>query len=211
MRLGSLVRVWYTDDDVWHERLVLLRGGGKDEYWVVTPDQDLYEENLGGDAEDGPQRVRVVPYGTRTRYTRPVYKFKEEVTAEFLEEKILQAWREHESAYGGPPLDDEVVVFPDGSNRSLFAIGPRRRLRRKSHAEQLPRGAAAQGDAAPAGHGHEKLESDFDSWVVVYSTRESLLGTQVSPSQDVPLVRTGAHARKLYTSGGDVVLARGLD
>ena len=63
MDLGSLVRVWYSDDNVWHERVVLLRGMGPNMFWVVTPDMDVYEEDLGGNAENGPHRVCVGVYG----------------------------------------------------------------------------------------------------------------------------------------------------
>ena len=34
---GSKVVVFYTDDDVWHERYVLLPGQRPEVYWVLTP------------------------------------------------------------------------------------------------------------------------------------------------------------------------------
>ena len=136
-------------------------------------------------------KVRLVLYGTRTRYTRPIYKFREEITPELLEEKILEAWHEHEAS-----LEDEEVDFPDGTTR----IGTSSRLRRKSHAEQLPFGAGVD-------RGLAQPEDASEVWVVVYSTRESLLGTQVSPFGMYPWLNRG-QAYKLYFNEGDVVLAR---
>ena len=211
MELGSLLRVWYSDDSVWHERLVLLRGRGDDMYWILTPDMDLYEENLGGEAEDGPQKVRVVPYGVRTRYTKPVYKFRDEITVAFLESKIVEAWREHEATYGSPVEGDEDVVFPDGTSRKLFSIVPRRRLRRKSHAEQLPVGSgrAAAFTSPVEVRGPDEGNSEMEVWIVVYSSNRELIGSQVSSSSEVPTVRLGGQAYKIFAKDGQVLVVRG--
>ena len=61
--VGSKVVTWYSDDSVWHERLILSPGDGDGVYWVVKADHDIYEETLTGGQADGPARVRFVPFG----------------------------------------------------------------------------------------------------------------------------------------------------
>ena len=51
MEIGTKAVVFYTDDVVWHERIVLLPGHDPNVYWVLTPDEDIYEEDLGGKAQ----------------------------------------------------------------------------------------------------------------------------------------------------------------
>ncbi|CAE6954480.1 unnamed protein product [Symbiodinium sp. CCMP2592] len=137
---GRLLRVWYSDDDVWHERLVLLPGRRADVFWIVTPDIDIYEENLAGNASGGPEKVRELAHGARTRYSRPVYKFR-------------AAWREHSDVCGMPPeIKGLSVDLPEGSEQPLERLlggpsTPRRRLTGKGHRD---RGAqAAFGDIGP--------------------------------------------------------------
>jgi hypothetical protein len=43
---GDYILVWYDDDMVWHERLLVASLGGT--VWVIaTPDGDRYPEDLG--------------------------------------------------------------------------------------------------------------------------------------------------------------------
>ena len=60
MPVGYLA-VFYSDDDVWHERSLLAQAGA--ERWVITtPDDDLYVENvMYTDPESGPCRAVVIP------------------------------------------------------------------------------------------------------------------------------------------------------
>ena len=53
MEIGTKAVVWYSDDTVWHERLILLPGSAPGLYWVWTPDGDIYEEDLQGKAKEG--------------------------------------------------------------------------------------------------------------------------------------------------------------
>ena len=60
---GMILAVFYSDDTVWHERLVLWPSMDPDSsststWWIVTPDFDVYPESLD-DPSTGPQRVRI--------------------------------------------------------------------------------------------------------------------------------------------------------
>ena len=102
MEIGTKAVVFYTDDVVWHERIVLLPGHDPNVYWVLTPDEDIYEEDLVGKAQDGPDKVRVVPPGIRTlaNLRKGIYRFRGEMDDAFLEGKIREAFQSHASAEG---------------------------------------------------------------------------------------------------------------
>ena len=61
MESGSKLVLFYSDDDVWHERYVLLPGSSEGLYWICTPDDDIYGENLSSNGDDGPSKVKPVP------------------------------------------------------------------------------------------------------------------------------------------------------
>lgn len=55
---GQTLAVFYEDDTLWHERLLLWRLN--DGCWfVLTPDLDIYAEDVSGSGVDGPSRVKV--------------------------------------------------------------------------------------------------------------------------------------------------------
>ena len=55
---GQTAAVFYSDDNVWHERLLLWRF--QDGTWyILTPDQDLYAEDLRCLGGDGPIKVKI--------------------------------------------------------------------------------------------------------------------------------------------------------
>ena len=75
IRPGDTLAHWYLEDEYWHERKALWRV--KEGVWVVvTPDLDIYSEDLRGVA-DGPSRCKVK--GVHFRYWSRVggssYKF----------------------------------------------------------------------------------------------------------------------------------------
>ncbi|CAE7794892.1 unnamed protein product [Symbiodinium sp. CCMP2592] len=209
MELGSLLRVWYTDDDVWHERIVLLHGDGDDMYWVVTPDLDVYEENLGGNAVDGPERVRKVAHGARSRYNRPIYRFRDVVDNAFVSKYIKEAWREHEGLHGMPPETEGVQVhLPDGFVKDLVSFGPRFRVREKSAPGTPTRPAVVDARAASSGAGGSP-PVDFETWVVMYQSNGEGLGEQVVPPKDAGLLRTEGRCYKIFDREGVVCLVQG--
>ena len=94
-RAGIRVVVFYQDDTVWHERFILAPGQVAETYWILTPDDDMYEEDLRGRSPDGPSRVREVPPGIRTlpNLRTSVYRFRDTMTDSTLKGKIREALR----------------------------------------------------------------------------------------------------------------------
>ncbi|CAE7628065.1 pksN [Symbiodinium sp. CCMP2592] len=134
LRPGNKAVVYYDDDDVWHERRVLLPGGSPESYWVRTPDADLYEEDFQGGSSEGPRRVRHVPFGVKTlpNLRVAVYRFKEDLTDDDLRKWIKEAIQEHTRSYGREPdLSDVQVELADGSLAPIQdVVGVRRPARR---------------------------------------------------------------------------------
>ena len=88
---GDAVLVWYSDDDVFHERCLLWEG--KDGQWsVLTPDDDIYVEDLSCKADDGPERVILLPADrTVPRLGRVgVYRFRAWPSDDDLKKAIRQ-------------------------------------------------------------------------------------------------------------------------
>ena len=134
MEIGTKVVVFYTDDDVWHERLILLPSREENTYWIITLDGDIYEEDLGGKAIDGPDRVRVVPPQLRTlaNLRRGVYRFREDYR--------LLSGREGPGSLAATSkqlgvqqdMGDLAVRLPSGMRKTLSDLIPRHRLRGKA-------------------------------------------------------------------------------
>jgi hypothetical protein len=74
---GDAVLVFYEDDVVWHERLLIYPVQGL-RWYILTPDGDEYAETLRGDAE-GPSRIRQLGphYATPGGLYAGVYRFKD--------------------------------------------------------------------------------------------------------------------------------------
>ncbi|CAE7272241.1 unnamed protein product [Symbiodinium sp. CCMP2592] len=150
MRLGTLLRVWYSDDNVWHERVVLLEGRGPD---VFSPDDDVYQEDLGGAAVDGPEKVREIPYGTRTRYSKPVYKFRVDIDESFIRGNVRRAWEDYVTTYGVAPETDGREL-PEGGSLPLSALAPG-----KSRRRLVAKGPQLRSGNAPAGQSWRSSET----------------------------------------------------
>eukprot|EP00971_Amphidinium_carterae_P298113 5923617-Amphidinium_carterae.1 len=78
LKVGSYTSVFYRDDTVWHQRLLLWRRKGCFSRWVIyTPDGDLYEEDFAGDPGDGIARAVLHSVGQdRPRCLRGAYRFR---------------------------------------------------------------------------------------------------------------------------------------
>ena len=50
---GQIAVVWYSDDNVYHERLMVWKVTDT-KWYVLTPDGDLYAEDWSGLVDDGP-------------------------------------------------------------------------------------------------------------------------------------------------------------
>ena len=93
MEIGSKYVVFYSDDDVWHERYLLLPGDEEGHFWLWTTDDDVYEEGMRGKSVDGPAKVRFVPIGVKTlpNLRKAVHRGRDEVTDQALLTKVREA------------------------------------------------------------------------------------------------------------------------
>ena len=106
---GSYVMVWYSDDNVWHERLCLWPLGRY--RWIIyTPDRDLYVEEFGGGG-DGPEKIRLVgPRGGVGGVRGGMYCFPSRPDEGQLRKLILEAAAESEHEVVEGPAPDKVFL-----------------------------------------------------------------------------------------------------
>ena len=92
---GETLAVFYSDDTVYHERLVLwrLREGI---WYILTPDFDLYAEDLRCAGGDGPSKVKIQGRDFRywSRVGGPAYRFADRLSDEDFRGRIREAYRE---------------------------------------------------------------------------------------------------------------------
>jgi len=137
---GQEILAWYNSDDVWHHRLVLAHVTGKS-YVIMTPDQDVYVENLPG--RDGASKVLIVKSNTDWPETEEEqYLFEERPGTEELQSALVEAQKVAEAACRRRRVDYVAAEsFMDESGRVFpivdFLQGRHRRLRGKSHPSLL--------------------------------------------------------------------------
>lgn len=159
---GSLVLVYYEDDDVYHERYILW-ALGNDEFVILTPDFDRYVESYavrGGDITDLVllPRSRRLPSGLGAR----AYRFAEYLEHDELRKQIRGAFADGRAHLGvDPPLpvyavnqEGNKIAFDDFFGGHFLA----RRVARKGAQRALP---PSTGGPLPLGHdGKEESEDD---------------------------------------------------
>ena len=114
----------------WHERILLLPGNSPGGWFVLTPDEDIYEESLWS-----PPLRRVLrcegsrlPAGLGAAHGEPVYRFRAVVTMATFRRAVADAQKqkdEDEEMAPPPPLtladdrDEEkwVSLMPDGMGK----------------------------------------------------------------------------------------------
>lgn len=99
---GQVLAVFYEDDTFWHERLVLWRLSDK-VWYILTPDGDLYPENLACEGGDGPNRVKVkgIDFKYWSRVGGRSYRFAKPLDSDAeLRKFIKQAYKEAEAVPG---------------------------------------------------------------------------------------------------------------
>ena len=65
---GTSALVWYSNDDVWHERLLVYPARSAGGFYCLSPDGDFYVEDLRGAGRVGPSRVvQLEPGGSAPR------------------------------------------------------------------------------------------------------------------------------------------------
>ncbi len=101
---GDSIAVWYSDDTVYHERLLLWRTSPTC-WYILTPDGDTYEEEYDcRDPDIGPARVMVkgVDFQYMSRLRPAVYRFKEMPGRDELIDHIKGFLRMKGMAHVGP-------------------------------------------------------------------------------------------------------------
>ena len=92
MKPGKKFLLWYSDDHVWHEALCGLVVGGVSVV-MLTPDDDLYIEDISCRGVDGPIKIRsmgpnnTIPSGLRGR----VYRFRERITDDLIKSTLRRS------------------------------------------------------------------------------------------------------------------------
>ena len=88
---GDKVIVWYSDDSVYHER-VLLWKTGESTWYIVTPDHDVYVEDFN-DPANGPARFHIkgLHFKYYSRLSHGVYRFDDELSEDELKKFIEEA------------------------------------------------------------------------------------------------------------------------
>lgn len=81
---GDKILVWYSDDTVYHERILLWKVNAST-WYILTPDFDVYPEDLE-DSANGPERfhIRGIHFKYPSRLAQGVYKFKNDLTEDEL-------------------------------------------------------------------------------------------------------------------------------
>lgn len=88
---GDRLAVWYSDDDIYHERVLIWRVSDSS-WFILTPDLDLYEE-VFDDPASGPQHFKIkgVHYRYNSRLRGGIYRFALEPTEEDMKKHIFAA------------------------------------------------------------------------------------------------------------------------
>ena len=122
IKAGTHVLLWYDDDDVWHEALVMFVIGGE-EVILYTPDHDLYIEKIGCKGIDGPSKLRgLTDRGTLPRNLRGrAYRFRVQPTETELRSVFRQATKIAEEERRMTDLPEEIIDH-SGAVRSLDAF-----------------------------------------------------------------------------------------
>lgn len=89
---GDKILAWYSDDTMYHERILIWKASGTSAWYILTPDDDLYAEDYN-DPENGPASflIKNQHFAYYSRLSHPVYRFANEPTEEELKGYIERA------------------------------------------------------------------------------------------------------------------------
>ena len=162
LRPGCRVGVYYPDDSLWHERMLLYPvRASKGEWYVLTPDSDVYIENvIGGDAEGSTRSFLCGPLRERPAIAAgKFYRFREWPGTQALRRYVvdcraLVSGSEHEVT------DPNKVITPSDQELDFYKfIGLPRPAERGPEAATPDRGAVGGAQlvslATPPRRGHD--------------------------------------------------------
>ena len=181
---GQILAVWYPDDDVYHERILVWRHSPG--FWMtLTPDGDRYIEDLRCAGGDGPSRVKIKGEDFRywSRVGARAYRFAQPPSDEEFKGHIQDARREMK---GDPDFEDgwfpDKVLDMSGNlvaGSSFVPGGPaRRRLTGKTPATSGRLGGSL--DPAPRVKAFPTLGSS-ELWVVADPRGDLSVGLKLEP------------------------------
>ena len=182
---GQSVAVYYSDDTYWHERVLLWKDVG-DSWYIVTPDDDVYCEDLSLESDEGPSRMKIkgfhFDYWGNLR--APVYRFKAPLEDEELKThlgtaladlgpKVFEsdAWRPR-----GIQRKDKTVVSATAFLGRLLV--PRRVTR--------PGGTRLEEDASPEESPKQEVVKEAPEgfvWLVDEVAGKHIVGDEVDPTR----------------------------
>ena len=114
---GQHVAAYFNDEGMYHQRVLLWKGEGM-KWFILTPDDDVYEEDFSGYGDTGCEsfKLKGVHFTYWSRVGGAVYRFSREISNEVLKEKIVEA-REilGDEVHGAQSWRPRGIQFKDGS------------------------------------------------------------------------------------------------
>eukprot|EP00438_Fugacium_kawagutii_P024261 Skav223122 [mRNA] locus=scaffold419:830256:833692:- [translate_table: standard] len=208
---GQVVAVFYDDDTYWHERLLVWRCN-EEEWFVLTPDADLYPENLACNGGDGPSRLKVkgVDFRYWSRIGGASYRFAKPLeNDDAFRAHVKQAYREGSGMDSfdpewRPSHIQDVKGVMQAANDYLGTLLVTRRLTHKG--PSLRAGGGLQVEVAAAGDGMDSvrpivLPGPTQVWVITERMDGHALGESalVDPSKDLMI---GSHTGLIKVASG---------
>ena len=209
---GLTLAVFYDDDVLWHERLVLWRLTDL-EWYVLTPDLDMYAEDLSCSGGDGPSKFKVK--GKDFRYWSRVgggsYRFAKPINDDqLLRTYIKQAFREgsKEASFDPDWRPDHVVDTKGVVQDTDVFLGPLvlHRLTDKGPANRRAMGAGVVAGGDTSGDDDRVtrpiVEADPSQvWLITENIDQYKIGdyARVDPSRDLML---GGHTGLIRVASG---------
>ena len=132
-----MLGVFYSDDAMWHEQLVLWQRS-PNAWYILAPDGDLHAEDLSMLGVDGPSKIKVkgIDFKYWSRVGGTAYKFASPVkTDDELRSYIRQAYREaltedgFDGAWRPMHVQDSSGKLVDFESFLGNSLNPRRRAR----------------------------------------------------------------------------------
>ena len=175
--------MWYTDDDVYHERILVWRVD-EDTWYVLTPDRDLYPECWSGRSDEGPIsfKLKDVDFRYFSRVSQPVYRFATYPTDDEFKSHISTALRELGLEGVNPlPWTPSSILDMRGQEANTRTYLEGTLVRRRIVRRDLGRLDVPDPTQDPNACGISSLQAapDGSLWVSMHDTEDHELGSEV--------------------------------